>query len=182
MRTYRAIAPTAATAIFLAVGSLPVHGAGSCQTLTDAYNKAGLAPAHLYMTEVAASRGNQPRTSETINLGDANGTMYLTVNGQWRRSPVSAKELQAARARANSLDKAACEYLRDDVVNGGPATVYHIHQEDVNEKRDTTVWVSKGAGLPQRAEIDVDAGGAAGKSHLSLRWDYKNVQAPTGVK
>jgi hypothetical protein len=63
-------------------------------------------------------------------------------------------------------------------VNGESAAVYSAHSESEHGKNDNQIWVSKGKGLILRQETDLDTGGANGKSHLAVRYQYGNVQAP----
>jgi hypothetical protein len=63
-------------------------------------------------------------------------------------------------------------------VNGESAALYSTHEESTHGKTDSQNWVSKSKGLILRQEIDIDTGGATGKSHISSRYEYSNVQAP----
>jgi hypothetical protein len=47
--------------------------------------------------------------------------------------------------------------------------------------RGNTTGEGKRTGLPLRSENDLDTGDAD-QQHLSIRYDYANVQPPTGVK
>ena len=57
-----------------------------------------------------------------------------------------------------------------------------MHTVSEDRTTDAQVWVSKSKGVPLREELDMNVGGAAGKSHMTLRYDYANVQAPAGVQ
>ena len=68
--------------------------------------------------------------------------------------------------------------MRDDPVNGESAALYTTHDDTAHGKSDNQIWVSKSKGLILRQEMDIDTGGANGKTHLSVRYEYSNVQAP----
>jgi len=72
--------------------------------------------------------------------------------------------------------------VRDESVNGEPATLYSGHDQLPDAKVDSQVWISKARGLPLKMEMDMDTGGAAGKSHRTVRYEYSNVQPPAGVQ
>ncbi len=128
---------------------------------------------------VAADAGGKTRTSELIYL---NNTHYMLVSGKWIAGRVTPKDLENARYKADDSGASlTCRAVRDDSVNGEAATIYSIHRETVDFKTDAQVWISKSRGLPLRKEADTDLGGAAGKSHQSIRYEYTNVQAPDGI-
>jgi hypothetical protein len=53
-----------------------------------------------------------------------------------------------------------------------------MRRETENAKEDGQMWISKTTGRALRKEVDVDYGGAMGKSHLSARYEYSNVKPP----
>ncbi|HUA60850.1 MAG TPA: hypothetical protein VML19_18950 [Verrucomicrobiae bacterium] len=163
-------------------GAAPVQAADACQTIEAAGSKIWSLPVHLYSTQTAAFRKNQPKTSESIYTGGANGAIYVLVNGKWTRSRVTTGELKSAPDEAREKNKQTCHYERDEPVNGEPAAVYSTHAEGEDFKTDITVWISKTRNVPLRSESDMDVGGAMGKSHTSVRYEYTNVQPPPGVK
>ncbi|MEO8879440.1 MAG: hypothetical protein ABI446_03510 [Gemmatimonadaceae bacterium] len=44
------------------------------------------------------------------------------------------------------------------------------------------IWVSKGTGLVLREDTDTGLDDPSSKSHMSLTYDYSNVQSPAGVQ
>lgn len=175
--------PMTALLISLAAAGLPAHTANAdaaCKPVVDAMTKQIGTPTHIYMTDVAQFRGGKPESHEAIHTGSA---IYIQVKGQWRRSAMSIQDLQKQREEAESKAKSmSCRYLRDEPVNGEAAAVYHAQSDIEDVKSDSTLWVSKRTGLPLRTEDDSDVGGKMGKRHLSIRYDYANVQPPAGVK
>lgn len=147
----------------------------ACQAVLDASEKLYSTPFHMYSTQAGALVGNgKPMSSEMISTG---GTDYVLYAGKWITSSTADRKARGERNRNNARN-VSCRYLRDESVNGESAVVYSTHEESAHGKTDTQNWVSKGKGLILRQEIDIDTGGANGKSHLSSQIDYSNVQAP----
>lgn len=146
--------------------------ADSCQPVFDGITKIVTTPSHSYSTGVV---NGKPRSTETIYV---QGKTYMIVKGKWWLSPVTPNDVlkQEMENRANS--KATCQFLRNESVNGEPAAVYSMRRETETGKEDGQVWISKANGRALREEVDVDYGGAIGKSHLSARYEYSNVKPP----
>jgi hypothetical protein len=101
------------------------------------------------------------------------------VNGKWSLSPISTDELKQLEQRNRKNAKnLSCHYVRDESVNGQSAAVYSAHSESEHGKDDSQIWLSKSAGLILRQETDLDTGRAGGTIHMSVRYDYRDVQAP----
>ncbi|HMD99975.1 MAG TPA: hypothetical protein VKM93_21930 [Terriglobia bacterium] len=149
----------------------------ACQAVLDASDKLFTTPYHMYTTETGAGVGNgKPVSNEMVFSG---GVQYILFNGKWGPSPLSMEELKAMdeRNRKNAKNM-SCHYVRDESVNGESAALYSTHEETAHGKTDSQTWVSKSKGLILRQEIDIDTGGANGKTHMSSRYEYSNVQAP----
>src|SRR5579872_2708256 len=173
--------PLLSSALLVALvpcGALTARATETCQTIEEASGKIWSLPVHLYTTETAAYRNKQPKTSESIYTGGANGAIYVLVNGKWTRSRITTSQLKAARDEARKTPKQTCRYVRDETVNGEPAAVYSTHAETEDYKTDINVWISKSRNVPLRSESDMDLGGSNGKSHTTTRFDYSNVQPP----
>jgi hypothetical protein len=147
---------------------LPVE----CQPMLTAGEKQFTVPSHAFMT--TTGMGPAPMQSEVINI---NGATFVKVRDQWTKSPLTSEQLakqsteQIASARSHS-----CKQMPDDVVGGVPASVYSSHTESGPRGTDTQVWVAKNTGLPLKSEVDMNLSGR--KSHVSVRYEYGNVQAP----
>ena len=149
---------------------------GTCQQVFDAMSKMVTMPTHVYTTEASAFRaGGKPTTNETIYAG---GAIYTNVNGQWIRSTITPQEMLQQEQENRKQNKATCRYLREESMNGEGAAVYSTHSETQDAKSDAQLWISKSKGLPLREELDIDVGGKLGKSHHSIRYEYRNVQPP----
>ena len=158
----------------------PLHAADACRSIASATAKIWEIPVHLYLNQTFGARGLAARSSESIYVG---GAIYVTVGGRWTRSRASIADLKSAQAEGkDSVAKPSCRYLRDEAVDGEAAAVYFEHHEGDGYKTDVTVWISKSRNVPLRSESDMDTGGADGKSRSAIRYDYKNVQPPPGVK
>ena len=147
----------------------------ACQAVLDASEKLYTTPFHMYSTQAGALVGNgKPTSSEMISSG---GTDYVLYAGKWTTSSTAERKELGQRNR-NKAQNMSCHYVRDESVNGESAALYSTHEESVHGKTDSQDWVSKSKGLILRQEIDIDTGGANGKSHMSSRFEYSNVQAP----
>ncbi len=147
----------------------------ACQPVVDAERKGFSTPTHLYSTE----NGGKGRSTETIFV---DGATYVMRNGGWRKSPMTPKDLLAQlETNLKTATAFTCQPLPDESVAGGAAAVYRSHMENQGVKSDAQIWISKSSGLVLKQEEDLDDG-AGGKRHLSLRYEYTNVQPPAGVK
>ena len=168
---------THAESLHLAV---PPQGS-SCQAVLDASTKLYSVPYHMYMTNTnPAVMNGKPITSESISVG---GKLYVLVEGKWAASPLSLEELkQKFDENKKNVLNASCNFVRNESANGEAAALYATHEETAHGKNDTQMWISMGKGLILKQEIDIDIGNGRPKTHLSTRFDYANVQAPTIAK
>jgi hypothetical protein len=121
-------------------------------------------------------QNGKPMSGEMIFAG---GARYVLYSGKWTPSPLSTEELKAMdeRNRKNARN-VSCHPVRDESVNGERATLYTMHTETPRSKNDDQVWISKSKGLILRQETDLISNSGNGKTHLSSRYEYSNVQAP----
>ena len=154
--------------------ALPVRAASGCDAVIAAAIKVLQVPAHMYMTETAGFNGGKTRNAETIYL---NSVTFVMVNGRWRKSTISPKDLAEIEKRIGPKT-GVCSAVRDEAVSGEPATLYKAHSQTADETVDTQIWISKLRGLPLKQINDIDVGGARGKSHTEIRYEYTNVTAP----
>ncbi len=151
------------------------RAADSCQPVYDAITKIITTPNHSYSTQTAAFPKGATRSAETIYV---QGKIYVMVKGKWMLSPVTPKEVMEQENENRKSDTSACQFLRNESVNGEPAAVYSLHRVTKNEKEDGQIWISRTSGLALRRDLDMDTGGGMGKSHLSARFEYTNVKPP----
>ncbi|HEY4307468.1 MAG TPA: hypothetical protein VGM82_23545 [Gemmatimonadaceae bacterium] len=152
-----------------------------CKTAMAPQSKLYDKPFHMYSVDTAQTdaglHGGQPRVNETIWTGDA---AYIMSRGKWTKSKVNAADL---RTREVDPDKKyTCSRLRDESVNGETATLWRIHEVSDDDTIDTDEWISKGRGLVLKTDVHMDVGGALGKSHIVMRYEYDNVRLPAGVR
>lgn len=148
----------------------------ACKAILDANDKLFATPFHMYMTQTTpAIENGKPVASETVFAG---GAEYVLINGKWSPSPVSQEELKALEQRNRKTARMTCHYVHDESVSGEKAALYTSHGESAHGKNDNQIWISRTTGLILRQETDMDTGRANGKAHLSVRYEYSNVQAP----
>jgi hypothetical protein len=164
----------------LAVSALAADLACS-KSVSDATTKYLTVPTHIYTTEDGAYTGGKSRNVESIYLIDK---AYVQVNGRWRESPVSPKmmlnKMKEAHADADKDTHSTCQMVREEAINGEAATLYSSHTETKDMKADSQIWISKSRGLPLKMEQT--SGTGAGKNHRVSRFQYTNVQPPSGAR
>lgn len=171
----RPVRYVAAVAIAALVGGArPARAADSgCTVPFSASDKTRQSPAHVEVIR-SAGKGEKPKRSEAIYAG---GKIYVTINGQWKVSPISMADMQKQQEENRRNSKYGCRLLREESVDGEPASVFHVHSENDDVKSDGDVWVSRSRGLILREEIDMNTGDPSA-THVTMRYDYRNVQPP----
>lgn len=146
-----------------------------CQAVFAAGDKLFETPYHMYMIENSPSLG-KPMSSEGVSFG---GVQYILVNGKWSTSPLSIAEVKRMELENRKTAKnTSCHYVHDEAVGGENAAVYSTHSETEHGKNDNQIWVSKSRGLIVKQETDIDIGNGRPRTHVSVRYDYSNVQKP----
>jgi len=148
-----------------------------CQAVLEASDKLFTVPFHLYSTQASDGVHNgQPLSTETIFAG---GAHYILLNGKWQSSPVTSEQMKALEERnRKNATNVSCHYLHDDSVNGESVAIYTMHSETQYSKNNDQVWISKSKGVILRHEIDMISSRNNGKTHISSRYEYGNVEAP----
>jgi outer membrane lipoprotein-sorting protein len=150
-----------------------VAAADSCQLPFDALTKTVTTPSHSYANYT--TNGKQT-TTEIIYT---QGKTFMRANGKWMNNPEGPKEVLDQIAEDRKHATTTCQVVREESVNGQPATVYTVHTKTEDSTSDGQMWIAKGTGLLLRQETDIDVGGGhLGKSHLSVRYEYDNVRPP----
>jgi hypothetical protein len=149
--------------------------ADSCQPVFDALTKVVTTPNHTYSSQTGGFVKGKSRSAETIYV---QGARYVRVDGSWSKSRLRTEDILQQEKENRANGKATCQFVRNEVVNGKSAMLYALHSENEYTKEDAQMWISKAAGLPLREEMDTDAGGAMGKSHRSMRYEYSDVKPP----
>lgn len=143
-----------------------------CQPMMTAGEKQFTVPSHAFMT--TTGMGPAPMQSEAISIS---GATYVKVHDHWMKSPLSSEQLvKQSRDTMTSAKSYSCKQLPDDAVSGVAASVYSSHTETGTGATDTQVWVAKSTGLPLKSEVAMNLSGR--KSHVSVPYEYANVQAP----
>lgn len=153
--------------------AIPVHAAAdaACKPVFDANARQKLMPTHVYLT--------MPEAGEQIYAG---GVIYVLRKGIWKRSPMTPQQmLDQEQENIRTATSYSCRNLRDEMINGEAATLYATQGTNEGIKSAGQIWISKSRGVPLKLEEEIDTGGGD-KRHVSARYDYANVQAPSGVK
>ncbi len=179
----RRITPLTGLVLVVAAFAVPAGAADdACKPFIDATRKMLVTPVHMYSVTTRSIGKNKTQDAETVYTGGLTGAIYVMVNGKWTRSRMTPADMLKQEDENIRTTKVGCRYLRDEPVNGEPAAVYATHSDNGDDKVDVTGWISKSRGLPLREEMDTDVGGAMGKTHVSIRFDYSNVRPPDGVR
>ena len=170
----------AAFALTLAAAAPATAHNVSCKDMASAMIEHKITPFHAYMSTTAGYTQGKTEQSEMISTGDA---MYVQVHGKWRRSPITAQYMRDMQKQG--LDSVSSNYtctrVGTETVNGVSTTRYHVKGRNEAGEIVEDIWLASN-GLLQRIDTDMDVGGGAmGKSHSTMRYEYTNVQAPPGV-
>jgi hypothetical protein len=164
------LAPLALLSPAPAVAQSPVPA--ECQPMMTAGEKQFTVPSHAFMT--TTGMGPAPMQSEVISIS---GATYVKVHDRWMKSPLTPEQLvKQSRDKMTGARSYSCKQLPDEAVGGVAASIYSSHTESGTGATDTQVWIAKGTGLPLKSEVDMKMSGR--KSHVSVRYEYANVQAP----
>ncbi len=148
-----------------------------CRPVIAAEKKQIMTPTHAYTTR---GEGKAQRVDEVITTS---GAMYVLTGGSWKKLPQTQKDmLDRLNLNLAHTRGYACQRLGDESIAGTSATVYQAHAETDDVKSDGKVWVAKDSGLILRQDSDIDSGAGDPKIHMSIRYEYANVQAPAGVR
>lgn len=138
----------------------------SCKAVADAQLLLALTPHHVFSTDV---HGGRSTVSEGISVP---GGVFWGSNGVWHKATESIQDF--ARDTADSLRALRdCHRIGDEIVDGQPATKYAFHNHASGG--DDSVWIEKRSGHLLRSEALIE------DRHISSRYEYNNVQAPSNV-
>ncbi|HMI57651.1 MAG TPA: hypothetical protein VK511_06370 [Gemmatimonadaceae bacterium] len=152
----------------------------ACKPLLDANTKEISTPHHAYSTERSSPTAAQATTGEMITTATES---FLLYKGKWMKGLMTPQEnIAQMQENLRNTKVYECKKLPDASLDGVVTTVYSAHSENDMAKTDTQLWVDKSTGLILREEIDMYADEGGGKRHISMRFDYKNVQPPPGLK
>jgi hypothetical protein len=176
---------SAALAAPASAGSATTRGASpapqtadaTCNAVLAALDKNFTVPYHMYMTQTSAALQNgKPMSTEMVYAG---GKRYVLFDGKWNVSDISDDDMKAMQLKARQTAKnLSCHYVKDETVNGESAALFATHGESEHGKDDNQIWISKSKGLIVKQETDIDIGAGRPKTHMSVRYEYTNVQAP----
>jgi hypothetical protein len=166
-----------------ATAGQPAHAAAidaTCKLLFDATTKQLMTPTHVVVTKVATLHNGKPTTLEMIYAG---GAIYMKLDGQWKRSGMTAQDmLKQEEENRRNAKSVTCRYLHDETVDGEATAVYSMQSVTEDTKSGATLWLSKRLGLPVRSDIQIDMDDKSSNQHMTTHYDYANVRPPAGVK
>ena len=147
--------------------------------MLDASTKEISTPHHAYQTESNPANPAQTRTGEII--ATATGS-YILYQGKWTKIRITPQDnLAQMQENLKNTKVYQCQRQPDATIAGVAMVVYTAHSENEMAKSDARLWVAKSTGLIYREDTDLDTGDAGGKRHISMRYDYTNVQPPPGM-
>jgi hypothetical protein len=169
--------PNAETNRVVARNAAPQTSDSTCNVVLAALDKNFTTPYHMYMTQTSpAIQNGKPIITEMVFVG---GARYILYQGKWIASPIATDDMKAMQQKARQNAKnLSCHYVKDESVNGEAAALFATHGESEHGKDDNQIWISKSKGLILKQETDLDIGAGQPKTHMSVRYDYTNVQAP----
>jgi hypothetical protein len=170
--------PALAVAAALVVSALPARADdAACQAVIEAVIKQAGVPVHQKITIESAAAPGKPIQSEAIHVAD---TLYMQVRGQWTARPYDRKKVAEDARQAMLKADHSCTRLRSEAVDGQAAELYSVQSKSATGNTDSQLWISSATGLPLRQHTVVLEQGTTKMQH-DVRFDYANVQAPSGV-
>jgi hypothetical protein len=183
------------SAIVLVSGSVGLFGllcvsahadAAACKGLADAMMANTQTPYHsvgtisMDITGGGTNDMSKSLSSETIFTGT--DIFVKLPTGEWKNVHASLDEVKA-RVKASATSFTECQRLADETSDGKSLAVYTGSTKRPNVAVTTKVWVMPDRGVLTRSETDLTGvpqpGGAVRHQHLSMRYDYDNIKAPT---
>ena len=163
-----------ASSVILCVCALPSPAAfaqassPACRAVYDAMRKAASTPSHMVLMTDGKVEG------EEITIGNV---IYLKVQGQWTRSPMTMQDILEQQQRdLNNITASTCTTLPAEAINGLAVDVYRAQHDAENTGAvEATYWIAKATGLPLRTDVGELA---SHKVAMSMRFDYDNIKAP----
>src|SRR5450432_920539 len=147
------------------------HAQDPCKPVRDAAILEARTPSHVYST---MNQGSRNMATEIITTSSA---MYSKTNlegdGQWRKT-IHSQQDEAKEVAEHTKSYTGCQLVGNEEVNGEAATVYS--ESNTESLMSGKVWVSKKRGLPLRAEVTSEG------RHISVRYEYDNIQPPAGLQ
>ncbi|MDQ2931280.1 MAG: hypothetical protein M3Y05_10750 [Gemmatimonadota bacterium] len=169
-----------ATSLVFAATARAQKDVAACKPVFDAMFKVYTVPTHSVGTMLESAKGAKPTTIESIRTTTAT---YVKIDGKWRKVPMT--QVAAIAQEKENIENAkaySCKPLRQESVNGVSATVYAITTASEDDRSAGQIWIAKGSGLVLRQDTDTGLDDPTSKMHMSLTYDYSNVQAPPGVQ
>lgn len=147
----------------------PACAANACDALYNASIKTFQTPHRVYsITTIQGKR----ETGEAILAG---GVEYVLLHGKWKSSRMTPQDMTEAAQDKLKTHPDTCTLIGDQSVNGQSVSVYKVHSSETGA--DQQVRLLKSDGLIQGGTATLADGIA-----VETRYEYDNVQPPTGVQ
>jgi hypothetical protein len=161
-----------------------------CVQMRSASSALRTKPFHMYMTATESfSRPNMAKAASSIGMGgtkqseeiSTGKSIYVMTRGKWIDMQTSFADMENEKDgdpdTKKALESSKCKALPDEAVFGQSASVYFESTPGLGI--ETKLWVSKSTHLPLKTDITNDQGTM--KTVSSSRYEYSNVQAPSGA-
>ena len=166
------LSPLAAALLTISLTTLPAHADdASCRPVAAA---------------LLAQAGASYRSSITVDGKDGGEEIYTTTaiyrgkGGHWAKIAATPQERIAAN-REVGASLSSCRRVREEAVDGKPATVYSAQSRTTSpaSTADMRIWIGASDHLPLRVESTVSLSGR--KTQVSKLYAYGAVKPPAGV-
>lgn len=154
------------------MSGVPLAAQDDCQPVFEAFDKVMSTPTHIYTT---SESGGKSKTIETIYLGD---DIFTNDKGSWAHSQITMAQVKKQEQENRRKATYSCKHVKDEPLDGEMALLFTTHSGVLGQTTDRRIWISRSNGLPLRNEEDDDTGGKGGKTHYTVRYEYKGVKPP----
>jgi hypothetical protein len=115
--------------------------------------------------------------ADSVNGVTVDGTTWLQVRGQWRKSPLSVQaNIAMSRENLKEATSYTCKALPDAVVDGKPAAIWATHTVVDTIAVDSRIAIARATGLV--VSVENRHAGETGPADIVTHYDYGNVKAP----
>lgn len=146
------------------------NAANTCDALYAAGIRSIQTPHHVFST--TTKPGAKARSGEASYAG---GMEYLKLNDKWQLSPMAQQEMLEGAQEQLKTHPDTCTLMGDESVASQDVTVYKAHNNETGGEQ--LVRIFKSSGLLAGSTMTLADG-----TVVETRYEYRNVQAPAGVR
>jgi hypothetical protein len=115
--------------------------------------------------------------TDTVHGVTVDGTTWLQVRGEWRKSPLSVQaNIAMSRENLKEATSYTCRALPDSVVDGKPVANWATHTVVDAITADSHIAIARSTGLV--VSVENRHAGETGPADIVTHYDYANVKAP----